>query len=166
MIWIILLLATIPVVHVIQSGIIKERLTKVNQVLAPMDAQFQRRLNLIPDLVALLSIPLQSADLLAELTKLRNKSISPFLAEEEKISLDKKLSQVLKETLEAADQVPAITTHSRFRQLHNLFYDIEAQLGQLRSAYNEAAKEFNASFRNFPTNVFVSLMNLKEKVLF
>jgi LemA protein len=149
---------------------------KVNQSWAQVENQYQRRADLIPNLVKTVE---GYADFekstLVEVTELRSKvgqiKISADdLADEEKFKkfqmAQDELSGALSRLLVVAENYPQLKANESFLNLQTQLEGTENRIAVERKKYNEAVQEYNASIRSFPTLITAKIFGFKEKQYF
>ncbi len=149
---------------------------KVNQAWAQVENQYQRRADLIPNLVKTVQ---GYADfekgVLTEVTEMRSKVgqiklSTDDLADEEKFKMfqdaQDKLSGALSRLLVVAENYPQLKANENFLQLQSQLEGTENRIAVERKKFNEAVQEYNTSVRRFPTLITAKIMGFKEKQYF
>ncbi len=149
---------------------------KVNQAWAQVENQYQRRADLIPNLVKTVQ---GYADfekgVLTEVTELRSrvgqiKLSTDDLADEEKFKMfqeaQDKLSGALSRLLVVAENYPQLKANENFLQLQSQLEGTENRIAVERKKFNEAVQEYNTSVRRFPMLITAKIMGFKEKQYF
>ena len=149
---------------------------KVNQAWAQVENQYQRRADLIPNLVKTVQ---GYADfekgVLTEVTELRSrvgqiKLSTDDLSDEEKFKqfsdAQDKLSGALSRLLVVAENYPQLKANENFLQLQSQLEGTENRISVERKKFNEAVQEYNTSVRRFPTLITAKIMGIKEKQYF
>jgi LemA protein len=149
---------------------------KVNQSWAQVENQYQRRADLIPNLVSTVQ---GYADfekgVLVEVTELRSKvgqiKISgDDLSDEEKFrqfqEAQDKLSGALSRLLVVAENYPQLKANENFLQLQSQLEGTENRIAVERKKFNEAVQDYNTTIRRFPTLVTAKIFGYKEKQYF
>ena len=126
---------------------------------ADVEAQFQRRANLIPNLVeAVKGYAGHEKSTLEEVIKARNVAAKgePDSASEQglKIALDNLLA--------LGEDYPDLRASENFQELQNELADIEDKLAAARRALNAAAAQFNTAREAFPAVLFASMLGFKQ----
>jgi len=149
---------------------------KVNQAWAQVENQYQRRADLIPNLVKTVQ---GYADfekgVLTEVTELRSrvgqiKLSTDDLADEDKFKqfqdAQDKLSGALSRLLVVAENYPQLKANENFLQLQSQLEGTENRIAVERKKFNEAVQEYNTSVRRFPMLITAKIMGFKEKQYF
>lgn len=166
-----LLLAAI-VLGVIIVGIIVfyNRLVKlgylVDEAWSGIDVQLKRRLDLIPNLVAVVkSYATYESDILTEVTRLRSQS-QEALAADKRGALEKNIGTELKNILALAESYPELKANENFLSLQKNLSAIEDDLQYARRYFNGTVRDLNISVQSFPSNIIASLFTIKSRQFF
>ncbi len=148
----------------------------VNQAWAQVENQYQRRADLIPNLVNTVK---GYADfekgVLTEVTELRSqvgqvKISASDLTDEDKFKkfqdAQDKLSGALSRLLVVAENYPQLKANENFLQLQAQLEGTENRISVERKKFNEAVQEYNTSTRTFPTVITAKIFGFKEKQYF
>ncbi|MBZ0201812.1 MAG: LemA family protein [Ignavibacteria bacterium] len=148
----------------------------VNQAWAQVENQYQRRADLIPNLVKTVQ---GYADfekgVLVEVTELRSqvgqmKLSADDLEDEEKFKkfqeAQDKLSGALSRLLVVAENYPQLKANENFLQLQAQLEGTENRIAVERKKFNEAVQEYNTAIRKFPTLITAKIFGFKEKQYF
>ncbi|TRZ66179.1 LemA family protein [bacterium] len=149
---------------------------QVNQAWAQVENQYQRRADLIPNLVKTVQ---GAADfekgVLTEVTEMRSRAgqvkLSPQdLNDPEKFKqfeqAQNNLSSSLSRLLVVVEKYPDIKANQNFQQLQVQLEGTENRIAVERKKFNETVQEFNTKVRSFPTLIFAKLFGFKEKQYF
>lgn len=149
---------------------------KVNQAWAQVENQYQRRADLIPNLVKTVQGYADfEKDVLTEVTELRSKVGQIKLSTDDLSDEDKfkqfsdaqdKLSGALSRLLVVAENYPQLKANENFLQLQSQLEGTENRISVERKKFNEAVQEFNTSVRRFPTLITAKIFGFKEKQYF
>lgn len=149
---------------------------KVNQAWAQVENQYQRRADLIPNLVKTVQAYADfEKGVLTEVTELRSrvgqiKLSTEDLSDEEKFKqfseAQDKLSGALSRLLVVAENYPQLKANENFLQLQSQLEGTENRISVERKKFNEAVQEFNTSVRRFPTLITAKIFGFKEKQYF
>ena len=149
---------------------------KVNQSWAQVENQYQRRADLIPNLVKTVQ---GYADfekgVLTEVTELRSrvgqiKLSTEDLSDEEKFKqfqdAQDKLSGALSRLLVVAENYPQLKANENFLTLQSQLEGTENRISVERKKFNEAVQDYNTTIRRFPTLITAKIFGFKEKQYF
>ena len=148
----------------------------VNSGWSQVENQYQRRADLIPNLVKTVE---GAADfeksVLTEVTEMRSrvgqvKLNAEDLNDPEKFAAYQKaqdgLSSALSRLLVVTENYPQLKSNESFLQLQSQLEGTENRISVERMKFNEAVQRFNTERRSFPTIIFAGIMGFKEKQYF
>jgi LemA protein len=149
---------------------------KVNSAWSQVENQYQRRSDLIPNLVKTVE---GAADFekstLTQVTELRSKvgqmKLNPEdLNDPEKFAAYQKaqdgLSSALSRLLVVTENYPQLKSNENFLQLQSQLEGTENRIAVERRKFNEAVQEYNTTRRSFPTIIGAKLFGFKDKQYF
>ncbi|PIZ56154.1 LemA family protein, partial [Candidatus Woesearchaeota archaeon CG_4_10_14_0_2_um_filter_57_5] len=120
---------------------------------AQVENQFQRRVDLIPNLVATVQ---GAADFekstLTEITALRSQWQTASTIDE-KAQAATGIERVLSRLLVVAENYPTLKSNQNFLALQDELANTENKIAVERGRYNDAVRAFNTKMRTFPTNI-------------
>jgi LemA protein len=147
----------------------------VNSGWSQVENQYQRRADLIPNLVKTVE---GAADfeksVLTEVTEMRRVGQVKLSAEDlndpEKFAAYQKaqdgLSSALSRLLVVTENYPQLKSNESFLQLQSQLEGTENRISVERMKFNEAVQRYNTERRSFPTIIFAGMMGFKEKQYF
>lgn len=147
------------------NGLVGQR-ESVRTELAQVDAQYQRRADLIPNLVNTVKGAADfEQDTLTEVTEARADAtrinIDPSNATPEDLKryqeAQGELSQALGRLLAVTENYPQLRATEAFRDLQVQLEGTENRITVARQDYNKVAQGYNARIQTFPTNVVAGL---------
>lgn len=149
---------------------------KVNSAWSQVENQYQRRADLIPNLVKTVE---GAADfeksVLTEVTEMRSrvgqtKITAEDLNDPEKFAKYQKaqdqLSSALSRLLVVTENYPQLKSNENFMQLQSQLEGTENRIAVERKKFNEAVQEYNTETRSFPTLIMAKIFGFKEKQYF
>jgi len=149
---------------------------KVNQAWAQVENQYQRRADLIPNLISTVQGYSDfEKGVLTEVTELRSKVgqiklSADDLTDEEKFrqfqDAQDKLSSALSRLLVVAENYPQLKANENFLQLQSQLEGTENRISVERKKFNEAVQDYNTTIRRFPTLITAKIFSFKEKQYF
>lgn len=140
---------------------------QVENIFAGVDTVLKKRFDLIPNLVASVSQYMEhEKSTLEKVTELRAAAMKPGISDEQKISLDAKLTTALGAINLAMEAYPDLKANENVMHLQRSLNEIEEQISAARRAYNQAVTDLNNSIEMFPTNIVAGWMNLSRKAVF
>ncbi len=142
-----------------------------------VEATYQRRADLIPNLVETVkAYAAHEKDTLTEVTNARAKvgqvnisadKLGDAVAMQQFQQAQGKLSGALSRLLVVAERYPDLKASQNFRDLQNQLEGTENRINVARQRYNKAVQKFNSSIRTFPNNLTNKfLLNLERKEMF
>ncbi|QUJ69118.1 LemA family protein [Photobacterium sp. GJ3] len=167
-IWIVLGLVLVAVIAAIAvyNGLIGKK-NQVENAEASIDVMLKKRFDLIPNMVeSVKAYMAHESSLLQELTALRTQVQHDGLAGEKKISLDKQMHTAMSRFNIAVENYPELKASENFVMLQRAINEAEEQISAARRAYNASVTDLNNAIEMFPSSLFASRMNLKQRELF
>jgi len=147
------------------NGLVSGR-ENVNRALGDIQAQYQRRSDLVPNLVSTVKgAAAFETDTFTAVTEARAKatsiSIDPSKATPQQLaqyqSAQGELSQALGRLLAVSENYPQLRATEAFRDLQSQLEGTENRIAVARSDYNAAATSYNVRTQRFPTNIVAGL---------
>ena len=148
---------------------------QVNQAWAQVENVYQRRLDLIPNLVETVKgYAAHEKSTFVEVTEARSKaagSITPGLINDpQKFAQFQEsqtaLSSALSRLMVVVEKYPDLKANENFLSLQAQLEGTENRISVERGRFNEAAQAFNTMFRQFPTNLIGGMFGFKVKEYF
>ena len=152
-----------------------EKEQKVNQSWAQVENQYQRRADLIPNLVnTVKGYSTHEQETLTKVTEARAKATSITLdaddLTEENLAkyqeAQNELSGALKSLLAVTEAYPDLKAHENFMNLQTQLEGTENRIATERMRYTEAVQDYNTSIKKFPTNIYAGWFGFEEKPQF
>ncbi len=148
---------------------------KVNQAFGDLQSDYQRRSDLIPNLVNTVKGAADfEQETLTSLTEARAKAtsitIDPSTATPEQLQAFQEaqsgISQSLGRLLMISENYPQLRASESFRELQVQLEGTENRIKVARNKYNEAVSQYNIAIRTFPGNLFAGLFGFDRKPQF
>ena len=142
---------------------------------ADVETQYQRRADLIPNLVNTVKgyAAHESETLLAVVearAKATSMNIDPSNMSAEQIANFQKaqdgVSSALGRLLVTVEKYPDLKANENFRELQAQLEGTENRISVARRDYNEAARKYNTSLRSFPKNILAGMFGFEKKAYF
>ncbi len=178
--WVVILVIILVVIMLISWGtrIYNSLVTleeKVSAQWAQVENVYQRRADLIPNLVATVKgYAEHEKETFTRVTEARAKASS--------ITIDPKnltpetlqqfeqaqgeLSSALSRLLVTVEQYPELKANQNFLELQAQLEGTENRITVERQKFNDTAREYNTSVRSFPRNIFAGLFGFERKPYF
>ena len=126
---------------------------KVDNAWQTIDAQLQRRNDLIPNLVATVQgYAKHEKETFEEVTKARSAVMSAKTVDET-AAAEKSLQGALSKVFAIAEAYPELKANENFLKLQDQLVDTEEKLQASRRFYNAGARDFNTRIIQFPVNI-------------
>jgi LemA protein len=143
---------------------------------AQVENQYQRRADLIPNLVETVKAAANfEQETLTQVAEARSKATSIQLSADalkdpaafaKFQEAQSQLTGALSRLMMTAEKYPDLKANQNFRDLSVQLEGTENRISTERARYNEAAQAFNASIRKFPASLFASLLGFKTVAYF
>lgn len=152
-----------------------EKEQKVDQSWAKVENQYQRRANLIPNLVnTVKGYSKHEEETLTKVTEARAKATSITLdadnLTEENMAryqqAQNELSGALKSLLAVTEAYPDLKANENFLNLQAQLEGTENRISTEIQRYTEAVMDYNTSIKKFPTTIYAGWFGFKEKPQF
>ena len=147
----------------------------VDNAWGQVENQYQRRLDLIPNLVQTVKeAGIREQENLVGAIEARAKATqmninAKNLTDENLAAFQKaqgELGQALNRLMVVVEQYPELKTNQNFLTLMDQLEGTENRITYARNLFNDSAKEYNAGIRRFPASVIASLAGFERKPYF
>ena len=148
---------------------------EVESAWAQVENQYQRRADLVPNLVATVKgYAAHEQETLQGVVDARAKAtqitIDPANATPEQLAAFQaaqgELSQALGRLLAVAENYPDLKANENFRDLQSQLEGTENRIAIARQQFNDTAREYNTKVRRFPGNIIASIFGFERKPYF
>lgn len=152
-----------------------EQEENVDKAWAEVDNQYQRRMDLIPNLVATVQGYVKHEEAtLTSVVEARSKASSITLNANELSdealanfqAAQDELSRGLGRLMAVAESYPDLKANENFMALQDQIEGTENRIAVARRNFNEAAQEYNANIRKFPTVIYAGWFGFEKKPYF
>ena len=142
---------------------------------ADVETQYQRRADLIPNLVnTVKGYAAHESETLQAVVEARAKAtsvnIDPTNMSAEQIANFQKaqdgVSSALSRLLVTVEKYPDLKANENFRELQSQLEGTENRISVARRDYNEAARKYNTTLRSFPKNILAGMFGFEKKAYF
>lgn len=156
------------------NGLVGQR-ESVNKTFANLQSQYQRRADLVPNLVSTVKGAANfEQSTLTDVTDARARAtsitIDPSKATPEQLAQYQKsqgeLSQALGKLLAVTENYPELKAVAAFQDLQVQLEGTENRIAVARNDYNEAASTYNARIQTFPTNITANIFGFDKFTYF
>ena len=147
----------------------------VDQSWGEVETQYQRRADLIPNLVnTVKGYATHESQTFEKVTEARAKATSitlnvDDLTEENLANYQKaqnELSSALKSLLAVTENYPDLKANKNFEDLQVQLEGTENRIATARTRYTEQVKDYNVAIRRFPANIFAGMFGFSTKPQF
>ena len=147
----------------------------VNQSWAEVENQYQRRADLIPNLVATVKgYAAHEEETFQKVTEARAKATAVNITADQldEASLRKfqeaqnELTGALKSLLAVSEAYPDLKANENFKDLQVQLEGTENRVTTARGRYTEAVQDFNTTIKKFPTTIYAGWFGFKERPQF
>lgn len=165
--WVVLGVVVIIVVAFIAGtvasyNVLVNKNETVDEKYSVIQAQLQRRADLIPNLVATVKgYAAHEKEVFAAVSDARSK-LSAASDLKELSEAQENLTVALNNLLAVAEAYPELKASENFKNLQEQLEGTENRIAVARNDYNSAAKTYNSSIKKFPTAIIASLFGFDE----
>lgn len=147
----------------------------VDQKWADVQSSYQRRSDLIPNLVSTVKAAANFETSTLEKVIQARASATQMKVDAKDLTPEKlaqfqatqgQLSQALGRLMVVSEQYPQLRATENFKSLQDQLEGTENRIKVSRDAYNEAVKDYNVKVSNFPNNLLAGVFGMKEKPSF
>lgn len=174
--WITLGVVVVVVIWCVSAynGLVSKE-TTVDEAWANVETVYQRRSDLIPNLVnTVKGYAAHEAQTLQAVTLARANAtsitIDPSTATPEEMekwmAAQDEVGKALGRLIAISESYPELKANENFRDLQVQLEGTENRISTERRKYNEVVKEYNVSVRRFPTNLVASIFGFDRKAMF
>ncbi len=153
-----------------------DRQENVNQSWAQVENQYQRRADLVPNLVNTVKGAADfEQETLTNVIEARSRATSiqvsaDDLNDPQKVEqfrqAQQQLSGALSRLLVTVEKYPELKANQNFRDLQVQLEGTENRIAVERQRFNESVQTYNTSIRRFPGNLFAGLLGYDDKAYF
>jgi len=147
------------------NGLVDREL-KVDQSVADLDVQLQRRFDLIPNLVKSVEGALeQEREIIGKVTEARTKYVGAGSGDD-RVAAAGELEGALSRLLVVVESYPQVASLQNVRDLQVQLEGTENRVAQARRTYNESVTDFNRAIRRFPRSIVAGIFGFEKRTLF
>ena len=144
---------------------------------AEVQNQYQRRLDLIPNLVSTVKgYAKHESDVFTQVSEARSKAGGQINISDEVLNdpeafaryqqIQDNLGASLQRLLMVTEQYPELKADQNFMALQDQLEGTENRITVARNRFNETAKTYNTKIRQFPTNIIANMSGFEKKSYF
>jgi LemA protein len=149
---------------------------RVNESWSQVESQYQRRADLIPNLVSTVKgYASHEERVLTRVTEARARatgiSVSADVLEDPKAfarfeQAQGEISQALRQLLVVTENYPNLKADQQFLALQSQLEGTENRIAVERRRFNTVVQEYNTQVRHFPANIFAGIFGFEQKPYF
>lgn len=157
------------------NGLVQKQ-ESVNQAWAQVENQYQRRSDLVPNLVNTVKGAANfEQETLTQVTEARSRASSIQLSagdlnDPQKLQqfqqAQSQLSGALSRLLVTVERYPELQANQNFRDLQTQLEGTENRIATERMRFNQTAQSYNTSIRTFPSSLFAGIFGFDRKAYF
>ncbi|MCH5231786.1 MAG: LemA family protein [Muribaculaceae bacterium] len=172
--YIIVVLAILPLTSCNYNSLVEQQ-QNVEQSWAEVENQYQRRADLIPNLVnTVKGYSTHESETFEKVTLARAKATSitidaDNLTEENLAKFQEaqnELSQALKSLLAVTEAYPDLKANENFMNLQTQLEGTENRITTARMRYTQAVRDYNTAIKKFPTTIYAGWFGFQPKPQF
>lgn len=144
---------------------------------AEVQNQYQRRMDLIPNLVSTVKgYASHESEVFKQVSDARSKAGGQINISDEILSnpeaferyqqVQDQLGSSLQRLLMVTENYPELKADQNFLALQDQLEGTENRITVARGRYNDAAKQYNSKIRSFPTNIIANMSGFEKKIYF
>ena len=147
------------------NSIVSAKVT-VDQKMADINTQLQRRADLIPNLVnTVKGYAAHEEEIFTQVTNARQALLSAGTVDQ-KAAANDQLTSALGRLLAIAEAYPDLKANTAYISLMDELSGTENRISVARQDYNNAVKEYNQKITTFPGSMYASLFGFKDATYF
>lgn len=178
LLWIAIPVILVIIIFVWGKGVYNNMVTQdegVKTAWSQVENQYQRRLDLIPNLVnTVKGYATHERETLEGVVNARAKAtqtnINPENLTEESLkqfqSTQSELSSALSRLMVVVERYPELKANENFKELQAQLEGTENRIAVERKRFNEVAQGYNTYIRSFPNNIFAGMFGFSQKAYF
>ena len=131
-----------------------------------VETQYQRRVDLIPNLVnTVKGYAAHEQELFTEITELRSQWQSAGSVNE-KVETAGQIESALSRLLVVVENYPELKANQNFLSLQDELAGTENRIAVERMRFNEAVRDYNVRIKRFPTRIIAGMFGFEERNYF
>lgn len=165
----IIIVAIIALIGVMLAGTYNSLVAKeevVDNRLADISVQLERRADLIPNLVSTVKgYASHEKSVIDSVTTARERLVNANTVEE-KAKANTELTNALNNLFVIVENYPDLKANTNFMQLQDELAGTENRIAIARRDYNAAVKSYNMEIKSFPKNILAGMFGFSKKAYF
>jgi len=148
------------------NGLITSR-NRVRNQKSQIDIELKRKLDLIPNLVAVVKgYANHEKSILEDVIKTRSACVSAGNNTALALGADNALAEALSNLFAISESYTELKTDTHFLNLQNELSNAEKKIAFARQFYNDAVNKFNNKIEMFPSNIVAKMFGFNKEVFF
>jgi LemA protein len=149
-------------IMMLYNGFVSKR-NMVDEAFSGIDVILKKRFDLIPNLVETVKgYASHEKETFESVVNLRNQALNAQ-SSDEKMQIDKNLSQAVTKIFALAEAYPDLKANSNFMALQTDLAEIETEIERSKRYYNGTVREYNISVESFPRNIIAGMFGFPKK---
>ena len=133
---------------------------------AQVETQYQRRFDLIPNLVETVKgVAAQEQEVFLGIAEARSQYASAG-SPEERAQAANNVESALSRLLVIVENYPQLRSQENYLNLQNQLEGTENRISVERGRYNEAVRDYNLKTKRFPSNIFAAMFGFDARTYF
>ena len=142
------------------------RSESVDSSWAQVENVLQRRADLVPNLVETVKgFAAQEKEVFSNIAEARAK-LAGAQGPQQAAAANQQLESALSRLLVVVERYPELKSNQNFMRLQDELAGTENRIAVERKRYNDAVREFNASIKRFPNNIFAGMFGFDAREYF
>ncbi len=147
------------------NGLVSRR-NQVDNAFASLDANLQKRFDLVPNLVAAVKgYASHERETLDEITRLRAQAQSGG-SPGARLEADAQMAPLLRQMMFVAENYPQLKASDNFLHLQRTLTELEEQISASRRTFNAAVNDYNTTLQSFPSSLIANSFGFKPRDFF
>lgn len=140
---------------------------EVEATWANVETQYQRRADLIPNLVSTVKgYAKHEQETLNQVVEARANALNGGKSVEEYAAAQQQVKSAIGRLIAIAENYPELKANTNFLELQAQLEGTENRIAVARNNYNDAVKTFNTKTLTFPSNIIANMFGFEKKQLF
>lgn len=150
----------------IYNGLVQER-TAVETSWAQVETQYQRRFDLVPQLVnSTKAVLVQEQTVFGDIANARTRYSGAASGSSERVEAANQLEGALARLLVIVENYPTLRSNETVRVLMDELAGTANRITISQQRYNETVQVYNVHIHSFPANIVAGMWNFEDKPLF
>jgi LemA protein len=158
----VVLIGIFVLLIMLYNGFVAKR-NLVDEAFSGIDVILKKRFDLIPNLIETIKgYASHEKETLESVVNLRNQALTAQTSDE-KMQLDKNLSQAVTKIFALAENYPDLKANTNFLGLQTELTEIETEIERSKRYYNGTVRDYNTAVESFPGNIIANSFGFPKK---